>query len=407
MKFIQPTGGSSIAFDQGHVPWLDGLRGIAALWVVISHVQILSGMRSIPVLSWGALAVDLFMMLSGFLMTYHYAKRRDVEPWASPSTWATFWARRFFRIAPLYYLLLIAALAIGPYIGDYRHAIAELWPATATTATRYYDHSPENFLMHASFAFGAFPQFAFRTPLPDWSIGLEMQFYLTFPFLMLAIARVGAIRAGLAVIVLCVAASRYFGDFFQQFEMPSFLPMKLYMFFIGMWVALSWQKKSMRGSLFASVIIAIAICTVDRTFESVGRILMVVAMFYLMSNGTLPSVPVLDVVVGRIRRLFSSPLASFLGDTSYSVYLVHLLILLPVSGSLARHSWYVELPAVARFGVCFLLTAPFAYFFGWLLYRTVEKPGIRIGKWAIKLFNQREIQLSDSRMATASKSNGI
>jgi len=56
--------------DGAHIGVLDGLRGFAAFWVLLSHVSILAGMPAVPVLSWGGSAVDLFMMISGFLMTH-------------------------------------------------------------------------------------------------------------------------------------------------------------------------------------------------------------------------------------------------------------------------------------------------------------------------------------------------
>jgi peptidoglycan/LPS O-acetylase OafA/YrhL len=80
---------------------LDGLRGIAALWVLIGHCAILTGL-SLPVLDKPDLGVDLFMMLSGFLMVFHYQLRAKEEPWSEPGTWIKFWARRYFRIAPLF-----------------------------------------------------------------------------------------------------------------------------------------------------------------------------------------------------------------------------------------------------------------------------------------------------------------
>jgi len=86
MEYKENTSGGNMSTSNDannlqHLPWLDGLRGIAALWVMLSHIQILSGLRSLPVLSWGNVAVDLFMMLSGFLMAHHYVLRQDKEPW--------------------------------------------------------------------------------------------------------------------------------------------------------------------------------------------------------------------------------------------------------------------------------------------------------------------------------------
>src|SRR6185369_9258829 len=88
---------------------LDGIRGLAALWVLVGHALILSG-RFFPVASQLDLGVDLFIMLSGFLMVFHY----QTQPWSDRGTTLSFWTRRFFRIAPLYYVALAAALILGP-----------------------------------------------------------------------------------------------------------------------------------------------------------------------------------------------------------------------------------------------------------------------------------------------------
>ncbi len=99
--------------DAKHLFYLDGLRGIASFWVVVSHVMMLTGWM-VPVMSWGTLAVDLFMILSGFLMTYQALTREADEPLDSLGTWVRFLLRRFFRLAPVYYLLLFIALLLGP-----------------------------------------------------------------------------------------------------------------------------------------------------------------------------------------------------------------------------------------------------------------------------------------------------
>jgi peptidoglycan/LPS O-acetylase OafA/YrhL len=261
--------------NEDHLPWLDGLRGLAALWVLISHVRILSGMKYVPVLSWGGLAVDLFMILSGFLMAHHYIQRRKAEPWEQSRTVFVFWTRRFFRIAPLYYVLLILSLLLGPMLGEYRAAIAAVWPDTATPASRYLDHGMVNVISHLSFAFGFLPDFAFRTPLPDWSIGLEMQFYLVFPAIMLAIARIGPVKTTLLFIAACIALKVLFPAFFHQFEMPSFLPMKLSVFFGGIWIALARAHTSMRPGLFIAVALAIVWVTIERSPGAVAQVFLI------------------------------------------------------------------------------------------------------------------------------------
>lgn len=405
-KLVYRTGGSmalhthdsrrmsTLSPGVDHIDCLDGLRGIAALWVFLSHAQILSGMRGLPVLSWGGLAVDLFMMLSGFLMAHHYRLRRAREPWSRPSTWAVFWLRRWFRIAPLYYLLLAVALAIGPWVGEYRDAIAAVWPATATQASRYTDQSLANLLLHLSFVFGTLPDYAFRTPLPDWSIGLEMQFYLAFPFLMLLFGKAGPLRAGLAVIAACLALRVAFPEFIHAFEMPAFLPIKLYVFTIGIWIALS-RGSGARGGMLLPLLVSVVACAAilarDHASESAGRLALVVVFFYLMDDGSLPASAALRRLLAALRQLLATPLSRFSGDTSYGLYLVHLLVLIPVAGWLAQHPAYVQLPAAARFLACAVTAGTVSYAVAWLLFHAIEKNGIRAGKQVLETLRQRRI----------------
>jgi peptidoglycan/LPS O-acetylase OafA/YrhL len=379
---------ASVSGREHHVPWLDGLRGVAASWVFVSHVVILTGTRSIPLVSNGSLAVDLFMLLSGFLMAHHYYLRRQAEPWTSPRTFLVFWIRRIFRIAPLYYPLLLLALWMGPWLSGYREVIASIWPTAAGLGSRYTDQSLANIFAHLSFVFGFLPEYAFRTPLPDWSIGLEMEFYFVFPVLMLAISQFGAFRVGLCAIAACLLLEYRFAVFFHRFGMPSFLPMKLYLFIIGIWMALSRLEgsMSMRRSFCASALVTSAIFAFQPGLTSLARILMVLAVFYLVNNGSLPSARALDRLISRVRTCLSGAIGRFLGDTSYGTYLLHLLIVVPVAGMLARQARYVESNELVRFSVCLVLAAAFIFPLSWLLHRTLESNGVRAGKYIVLNF---------------------
>lgn len=396
---------STSAPGQTHLPWLDGLRGLAAFWVLASHVQILSGLRDLPVLSWGGIAVDLFMLLSGFLMAHNYFLRREAEPWSEPRTFFLFWLRRFFRIAPLYYLLLIIAVGIGSMLADDRSAIAAIWPNTATPLRRYLDDSVINFLAHFSFAFGFMPDYAFRTALPDWSIGLEMQFYLVFPFVMLAVLRLGAYAATFGALVLCVAAWFLFPAYFASFEMPAFIAMKLCVFMAGMWIAIGRQNGTMTRALVAALAMMVVWALAGRHLHAgepriqiICRLLIVAGMFYLMNDGSLPGSALLARPIQALRGWLSGRVARFLGDTSYCTYLLHLLILLPVAGALAGRTGYVALPAPLRFLLCLALVLPPVYLISWALFRTVETYGIHLGRKAVKVIGGGHSRTTRSRV---------
>lgn len=367
-----------------HLPWLDGLRGIAALWVMLSHIQILSGLRSLPVLSWGNVAVDLFMMLSGFLMAHHYVLRQDKEPWNKKNTAFTFWIRRFFRIAPLYYVLLIAAFLFGPQLGDFRDNIAALWPSTATDPDRYNDQTSINLITHISFVFGLLPDFSFRTALPDWSIGLEMLFYLVFPLVMYAMGKFGALKVTLILVILCVMTQIVFSEYVHSFPMPSFLPLKLNIFMAGIWMAIGRSRHQMN----LAILVAIALCFVSLVnspiYVVLSQSLLIISLFFLMNDGSLNIANNFPHSVERLRRILSSKFAVFLGDTSYAVYLLHLMIVLPIAGTLAAQEGFGDLNQYLRFFMIAVPVLPLTYFIAWVLYNAIEKNGINLGKRLLK-----------------------
>ncbi|HEX7642086.1 MAG TPA: acyltransferase [Burkholderiaceae bacterium] len=386
--------------QDGHIAWLDGLRGMAALWVLLSHVQILSGMRGLPILSWGSVAVELFMMLSGFLMAHHYLERREREPWHQAGTIAVFWTRRFFRIAPLYYVLLVVALLAGPALGEMRNHIAAAWPQSGTEVARYTDQSPVNLAAHLSFTFGMLPGYAFRTPLPDWSIGLEMQFYLAFPFMMLLAARLGAGLAAMLLIAACALAEALAPGFFSQFPMPAFLPIKLHVFLAGM--LMSFARKDGKATMLLAVSLLYPCVEFlrQRNGETLFLVCLMAAMFYLTDDGKLPGAAYLRAAQAAVRRAFSGGLARFLGSTSYAVYLLHLLIVLPAAGALAQFPGYVASNQYLRFLLVLALVLPIVYLLSWLLYQVIEQPGIKTGKSVIRRWRQDAATASSMHQKT-------
>jgi peptidoglycan/LPS O-acetylase OafA/YrhL len=230
---------------------LDLIRGAMALLVFLSHVSIATGsMNAFPLLfRFGGIAVEVFMFVSGFLMTWHYLDREHKEPWSAPSTWRQFYVRRFFRIAPLYYLLVTAAFALQTTLMPMNEHLHDTFPpAWAGVSTAHdptiHDLTPLNLALHYSFLFGFVPAYASNTLLPDWSIGLEMQFYLAFPFLALLFRRAGP---WVSTVLLCGAgflARRWMAEGITSepgplglFPMATFLPLRIAVFTSGMLAA--------------------------------------------------------------------------------------------------------------------------------------------------------------------------
>lgn len=353
---------------------LDGLRGIAALWVLIGHCMILTGFF-LPVIGQPDLGVDLFILLSGFLMVFQYQLRQGVEDWGARKTWISFWMRRFFRIAPLYYVLLAAALASGPMIHGDRVAIDSFLSRELPPAERYLDASYGNIFMHVTFLFGMVPSYAFRTPLPDWSIGLEMQFYAVFPFLVLLAQRISWHGVAILVSLAGVAAAIVLANAGISFPMPAFLPLKMHLFACGMLTAAVLGSGRSQLILTFCLIVTLAAIPIGGTqdwLHLVMREAVAVTFFALAHCRHIPAIRALS-------RLLATQPFRWLGELSFGVYLIHLLVMQPVAAAVIAE-YGRELGSPLRFLLVLSVVAPIVYAMAFATYKFIEMPGQKWGK---------------------------
>lgn len=381
----------------GRVDCLDGLRGIAALWVLVGHTMMLTGLN-LPVIAQPDLGVDLFIMLSGFLMVLQYQLRSEFEDWSRFRSWAAFWTRRFFRIAPLFYVALLAALLLGPEIYGDRVAIDTFLDRKLQQPERYLDASFTNVVLHLTFIFGLLPEYAFRTPLPDWSLGLEMQFYAAFPFLVLLARKMGWLWTSLlamAVSIVLLLLARRVG---AHFPMPSFLPLKLHLFLCGMLLAANAQgvRHRLWLQLGAAVLLAAIPIGRDDVSHLIVRELLVLIFFALVHLQRVPG-------VGFASRLLGNRPFHWLGELSFGVYLWHLLVL-NIVAAWAIAQWGHAISPAERFLIVFSMVVAISYPLALLTYKTVELPGQQLGKVVQKLITGKHASKSIAPDASARRS---
>ena len=385
--------GAIMATAKNWSPELEGLRGVASLWVFLGHIALLVNCK-IPIIAVPKLGVDLFILLSGYLMTKNYIERQDREPWGAWQTIKTFWMRRYFRIAPLYYVMLIIALLSGHFMGEMRQIIAEAFPSTATETSRYSDFSFLNMLTHITFVFGDIPQYAYNTALPDWSIGLEMQYYLLFPFMMLLTLRWGFVITLVAMMALTVVGRYLLPGLFEAFPMPSMILIKLHMFIAGMLMAEAVRQGRivyMLLALLAPVVSALLNIRMD-SVQVFFEVLMIVGMTGILWR--YQSKNLLQQIFSVPRWILRHRLFTWLGDVSYSVYLLHLLIVMPVVAMLITHLNIASHSSGARYLLTVGICLPVVYLLATLLYRYVELQGIALGKRVIASDSSREKALN-------------
>lgn len=370
-----------------HVAALDGFRGGLALWVYLGHLSLAVGYSNY-FLAIHALAVDLFMVLSGFLMIYTW-KGSHQPTHHFLTTSVKFYLARFFRIAPLYYVLLLLCYVFLPQLNQMHDYALKLIPPPWVQDLTVYDpksgwvfDSWRWLYLHLSFAFGVVPGMEASTPLPDWSLSLEMQFYLIFPVLLLVLGAGSWALLALAIgaAILAWFAPGLFGSYLTpgsltHFGQPSMLAYRLNAFLAGMVLAF-WlrQKRSQAPSRFVNVVtvLAIAICLLPLSKPVILIYLVFAALIF-------EKIPPLNWLLGR--KPFK-----ILGDMSYSIYLVHLLVVIPGVYWLLQSSIFIGLSPIAKFACAVGLTCPVVLVASYVLHQWVEQPGIRLGRYLIKKF---------------------
>ncbi|MEZ5016306.1 MAG: acyltransferase [Flavipsychrobacter sp.] len=188
-----------MARNSVYFPNLNGVRFIAALAVIIHHIELTKywfGQPNIYTTSFvggvfGQLGIILFFVLSGFLITYLLLEENKQKQHISIKQ---FYIRRMLRIWPLYYLIVVLGLFILPKIHFFDI------PNITT-------HVKEHFATKSAMFLSFFPNVAYAMyePVPyseqAWSVGVEEQFYLLWPVLIaLVIKRFRTMRMLLSTI---------------------------------------------------------------------------------------------------------------------------------------------------------------------------------------------------------------
>lgn len=168
-----------------HIPVLDGIRGLAALLVIVHHffkkISVPTGGVTkvlYRLTDLGIGGVDLFFVLSGFLITGILLTVKG-----TPGAWPHFYMRRVLRIFPLYYGFLLVATVVSLAMGRKPHDLSDTW-----WLWTYLQNIKFTFFFDWS-NFG----FNFETT-HFWSLAVEEHFYLIWPVIVLALSKRNMIR---------------------------------------------------------------------------------------------------------------------------------------------------------------------------------------------------------------------
>lgn len=288
---------------------IDGLRAVAVLVVVFHHLS----SRFFP---GGYIGVDVFFVISGFLIAGIIHR----EMLAGTFTFSRFYERRIRRIFPALFAVLIPVLVVGWFVylpADYLATIK------AGLGTVFFS---ANVVFWRSLQEGYFAADAKQNPLLHmWSLGIEEQFYLFFPVLLLLCLRYAKKYLFLILVTVTVLSLAASAVAVQDHTVAAFflLPFRAWELAVGCLLAISPPKqpqtKLMREAIALAAIAAIIIPTFFYTTEM--KFPGIAAL-----PPVLGSVALIHVGAGErtfVGRLLSTRLAVIIGLLSYSLYLWH------------------------------------------------------------------------------------
>ncbi|QIM19279.1 acyltransferase [Leucobacter coleopterorum] len=340
---------------------IQGLRALAVVLVVVFHL--------FPAwLPGGYIGVDIFFVVSGFLITGHLL--RELETTGRIRV-TEFWARRVRRLLPASLLVLVVTLLLTMTVmqtntrpqnyGDISYAAGYIlnWRLAANSVDYLNSALPPTLVQHY------------------WSLSIEEQFYLVWPLLILLVVGIAALlkkpsrRFVLGALIAVLLASLAFSVMETARSQPAayfVTTTRAWEFALGGLVAMipAWRGPSLvRGLVSLAAVAAIGACALlfgpGTAFPGAIAVIPVLAAAVLIWSG--------DSERGGWRfapqRLTHNRVIQFLGDTSYSIYLWHWPLILAVTAAIPEAGWGWRRAAIV---------VPVTVLLAWLTLRWVEDP---------------------------------
>jgi peptidoglycan/LPS O-acetylase OafA/YrhL len=342
------AGGIKLEFR----PDVEGLRALAITLVVLSH-------SGLPFFRSGFIGVDVFFVLSGYLITSLLIKEIELT---GRLNLVRFYARRARRLLPAAMLLIVVVCLVEAIVVS---PIVQLRVLKAALAAIFY--SSNLYFAHLGLHYFNL-EFAPNPLLHTWSLAVEEQFYLAWPVLLLGLTRLLRNRRGVRIALIAIAAASFAFCVWQTNLDPAtafFDPLaRVWEFCCGGLIAYIPSTRlagHRRICLWMGVggFLTLLICAQfirEETFPGYAAALPVLGtLAVLLAGAGAPDSP--------ISRLLSRRPAQILGRLSYSLYLWHWPALIVGQQLFPSNSGAVRSAAI---GIAVLLAA--------LTHRTVENP---------------------------------
>lgn len=287
---------------------IDGLRALAILSVVFYH----AGPAWLP---GGFTGVDVFFVISGYLIGGQIYR----ELCNGAFSYLRFYQRRAKRILPALYAVLVFTLLAASFLlspGEFTELAKEAFAATLSASNVWFWATTNYFAGNSEL----------NPLLMTWSLGVEEQFYVVIPLMLVLMAGLRRKWILPATIAVCLLSLAIAASLAARFPMMVFYLLPARAWELGAGVALAVTELNRKSSLLSGALAQIA--------GFAGLALVLAPMFLLSAHSALPVPPLISSVVGTAlsiavprcwmnRQLLSLPGLTFIGRISYSWYLWH------------------------------------------------------------------------------------
>jgi peptidoglycan/LPS O-acetylase OafA/YrhL len=287
---------------------LDSWRGLCALWVAVFHFRIISHVGDIQLIRHGPLAVDFFFVLSGFVLTSAYGGKLGGN-----NERLRFLVRRIGRLYPLHLVTLLVVLGLETARWFVSSRVGHpVGGPLFTGATDMSAFLPNVVLIHA---WGILPDYTWN--VPSWSISVE--FLMCLLFILASFSR-RTLPTLIAMTVIGLLGFIYTRYALPQTESTNAVTRGVYAFFLGCLVhhAYCWWRASDRTIWPWLEWLAIPLLLAT---PMVDFLPLPTPMFALL-------IFVFAFEAGPVSRILNHRPMRFLGEISYSLYLVHYILVL-------------------------------------------------------------------------------
>ncbi|MGF1724966.1 acyltransferase family protein [Photobacterium nomapromontoriensis] len=361
------------------VPLLTPLRGLAALCVALFHARLIFFPQwKEPLIEFthflenSYLFVDLFFLLSGFVMMHVYKK--NFVDGVSFSQWKGFMWLRFSRIYPLFFitlsvLVLWEFIKLNQRLGFYGGPLLESWGLTGIPAFNGPFNTSDSLLSNF-FMLHAVTTTSLTWNIASWSLSAEWLSYMVFPFMVSVLSMRTRVTLWVPVLVWIILFSlnQTHGSLDITNGISSLLRAVCGMF-LGGWlcnITLSEKHKTLINSdALLLVLIALTVGVMHVKLSAHFVVMTFAILIFIASQQ--------EKRTTLIFTLFDNKITRYLGDISYSVYLWHVVLLLPgvelinvlfpdlLSGWFAQTSWLAGLYGVAVFITLTVIVSSISY----------------------------------------------